>query len=44
MGNHKDIKIETEEYVVLDDKLKLGARALRKKIETPIETLEKNTK
>jgi hypothetical protein len=31
MENDKDLKIETEEYVVLDDKLKLGARALGKK-------------
>ena len=32
MENDKDIKIEIEEYVVLDDKLKLGARALGKKV------------
>lgn len=32
MENDKDIKIGTEEYVVLDDKLKLGARVLDKKV------------
>ncbi|MGZ5548786.1 MAG: hypothetical protein ACXWFZ_12655, partial [Nitrososphaeraceae archaeon] len=31
----KDIKIETDEDVGLDDKIKAGARALGKKIEDP---------
>jgi hypothetical protein len=31
----KDIKIETEEDVGLDDKIKAGAKALGKKIEDP---------
>jgi hypothetical protein len=31
MENDKDIRIETEEYVVLYDKLKPGTRALGKK-------------
>ena len=35
MGNDKDIKIETNEEVGLDDKIKAGARALGKKIEDP---------
>ena len=35
MENEKDRKIETDEDVVLDDKLKTGARALGKKIEDP---------
>ena len=35
MENDKDIKIETEEDVGLDDKIKAGARALGKKIEDP---------
>ncbi len=35
MGNDKDIKIETDEEVGLDDKIKAGARALGKKIEDP---------
>jgi len=35
MGNDKDIKIETEEDVGLDDKIKAGARAIGKKIEDP---------
>ena len=33
MENDKDIKIETDEEVGLDDKIKAGARALGKKIE-----------
>ena len=33
MENDKDIKIETEEDVGLDDKIKAGAKALGKKIE-----------
>jgi len=35
MGTNKDIKIETDEDVGLDDKIKAGARALGKKIEDP---------
>ena len=35
MGNDKDIKIEKEEEVGLDDKIKAGARAVGKKIEDP---------
>ena len=35
MENDKDIKIETEEDVGLDDKIKAGAKALGKKIEDP---------
>lgn len=35
MENDKDIKIETEEDVGLDDKIKAGARALGKKIKDP---------
>ncbi|HEY6657813.1 MAG: hypothetical protein QOK71_10315 [Nitrososphaeraceae archaeon] len=35
MENDKDIKIETDEEVGLDDKIKAGARALGKKIEDP---------
>ena len=35
MENDKDIKIETEEDVCLDDKIKAGAKALGKKIEDP---------
>jgi hypothetical protein len=35
MGTDKDIKIETDEEVGLDDKIKAGARALGKKIEDP---------
>ena len=35
MGNDKDIKIETDEEVGLDDKIKAGARVLGKKIEDP---------
>jgi hypothetical protein len=35
MGTDKDIKIETDEVVGLDDKIKAGARALGKKIEDP---------
>ncbi len=33
MENDKDIKIETDEDVGLDDKIKAGARAIGKKIE-----------
>jgi hypothetical protein len=33
MSEDKDIKIETEEDVGLDDKIKAGARALGKKME-----------
>ena len=33
--NDKDIKIETEKDVGLDDKIKAGARAIGKKIEDP---------
>ena len=32
MQNEKDIQIETEEYVGLDDKLKLAARTLGKNV------------
>ena len=35
MNEDKDIKIETDEDVGLDDKIKAGARALGKKIEDP---------
>jgi hypothetical protein len=35
MEDDKDIKIETDEEVGLDDKIKAGARALGKKIEDP---------
>ncbi len=35
MENDKDIKIETDEDVGLDDKIKAGARSLGKKIEDP---------
>ncbi len=35
MENDKDIKIETDEDVGLDDKIKAGARALGKKVEDP---------
>jgi hypothetical protein len=35
MENDKDIKIETEEDVGLDDKIKAGAKALGKKMEDP---------
>ena len=35
MGTDKDMKIETDEDVGLDDKIKAGARALGKKIEDP---------
>ncbi|HSE99607.1 MAG TPA: hypothetical protein VLA48_01835 [Nitrososphaeraceae archaeon] len=35
MENDKDIKIETEEDVGLDDKIKAGAKAVGKKIEDP---------
>jgi len=35
MTDEKDIKIETDEDVGLDDKIKAGARALGKKIEDP---------
>ncbi len=35
MENDKDIKIETDEDVGLDDKIKAGARAIGKKIEDP---------
>jgi hypothetical protein len=34
-NDNKDIKIETEEDVGLDDKIKAGARALGKKMEDP---------
>jgi len=33
MENDKDIKIETEEDVGLDDKIKAGAKALGKKMD-----------
>jgi len=42
--NDKDIKVETDEDVGLDDKIKAGARALGKKIEDTIEILGQNTK
>ena len=35
MENDKDIKIETEEDVGLDDKIKAGAKTLGKKMEDP---------
>jgi hypothetical protein len=35
MENDKDIKIETDEDVGLDDKIKAGAKAIGKKIEEP---------
>ncbi len=35
MENDKEIKIETDEDVGLDDKIKAGARALGKKVEDP---------
>ena len=35
MENDKDIKIETEEDVGLDDKIKAGAKALGRKIGDP---------
>jgi hypothetical protein len=35
MENDKDIKIETDEDVGLDDKIKAGAKAMGKKIEDP---------
>ena len=35
MENDKDIKIETEEDLGLDDKIKAGAKALGKKIGDP---------
>ena len=35
MENDKDIKIETDEEVGLDDKIKAGARAVGKKVEDP---------
>ena len=35
MENNKDIKIETDEDVGLDDKIKAGARALGKNVEDP---------
>jgi hypothetical protein len=38
MGNDKDIKIETDEDVGLDDKIKAGARALGKRLKAPIKT------
>jgi hypothetical protein len=38
MGNDKDIKIEIDEDVGLDDKIKAGARALGKRLKTPIKT------
>jgi hypothetical protein len=34
-NDKKDIKIETEKDVGLDDKIKAGARAIGKKIEDP---------
>ena len=34
-NDKKDIKIETEEDVGLDDKIKAGAKAVGKKIEDP---------
>ena len=44
MGNDKDIKIETNEEVGLDDKIKAGARALGKRLKILIETLVQNTR
>lgn len=35
MGNDKDIKIETDEELVLEDKIKTQAKVLGKKIEEP---------
>ena len=35
MGNDKDIKIETNEDVKLEDKIKTQARVLGKKVEDP---------
>ncbi|HEX7256552.1 MAG TPA: hypothetical protein VF242_00710 [Nitrososphaeraceae archaeon] len=35
MENDKDIKIETEEDVGLDDKIKAGAKAVGNKIDNP---------
>jgi hypothetical protein len=35
MENDKDIKIETDEDVGLNDKIKAGARAIGKKMEDP---------
>ena len=35
MENDKDIKIETEEDVGLDDKIKAGAKAIGKKMGDP---------
>jgi hypothetical protein len=35
MENDKDIKIETDEDVGLDDKIKAGAKAMGKKMEDP---------
>jgi len=35
MENDKDIKIETDEDVGLDDKIKAGARSIGKKIKDP---------
>jgi hypothetical protein len=35
MENDKDIKIETEEDVGLDDKIKAGAKPLSKKMKDP---------
>jgi hypothetical protein len=34
-NNDKDIKIETDEDVGLDDKIKAGAKAMGKKMEDP---------
>ena len=36
MENDKDIKIETEEDVGLDDKIKAGAKAVGNKIDDPV--------
>ena len=44
MENDKDIKIETDEDVGLDDKIKAGARAIGKKIEDLIKILVYNMK
>ena len=35
MENDKDIKIETDEDVGLEDKIKAGAKAIGKKVEDP---------
>ncbi len=35
MNEDKDIKIETDEDVGLDDKIKAGAKAIGKKIQDP---------